>query len=244
MKNKVLRMMGWLLGTAGFFGLLATSYSSSQKVRFTQWNVEVSSPQGQRFLTSADVYHALELETLADTHSLLSEINIRVLEETIDNHPFVAASEVFSSYTGEVVIRVVQKRAIARVINQDQTYYLDQNGGEMPLSQHFTAGVPLVTGETDNAGIARFLALYHRFVSQEAKGIRLTGVHVDESERLTAYTNFGRHKIHFGKAEKLDKKMENLLVFYRAKAETEDFKEIESINLAFDGQVVVKRINP
>lgn len=243
MKNGLLKMLGWLLGLSGFVVLLAASYSSSQNVRFTRWKVKVASQEGQNFLTADDVRETLGLETLADSSTLLSEINIRLLEETIGNHPFVASSEVFSSYSGEVVIRVVQKIAIARVINNDKTYYLDQNGIEMPLSSHFTAAVPLVTGITDSTGIVRFLDLYGHFKKQSSLGLKLTGVHLDESETLTAYANLGRHTIHFGKAEKLDEKMEKLLVFYRAKAATEDFKEIESINLAFDGQVVVKRTN-
>jgi cell division protein FtsQ len=43
--------------------------------------------------------------------------------------------------------RVKQKTPIARVFNSNGSFYIDYKGGRMPLSDNFTARVPLVSGE-------------------------------------------------------------------------------------------------
>jgi cell division protein FtsQ len=39
------------------------------------------------------------------------------------------------------------KDSIARVMNGDRSFYIDYEGGKMPLSNNFAARVPLVSGK-------------------------------------------------------------------------------------------------
>ena len=59
----------------------------------------------------------------------------------------IEKSDVFVSIDGVLKAVVKQKTPIARVFEGDESFYIDYEGGKMPLSNNFTARVPLVSGE-------------------------------------------------------------------------------------------------
>ncbi len=70
------------------------------------------------------------------------------LESALKSNPMIKQAEVFMSVNGELSAEIEQKRPIARV-NTNASYYIDDEGGFMPLSTNYTARVPLVTGNIE-----------------------------------------------------------------------------------------------
>ena len=77
----------------------------------------------------------------------LSSINITLLEKIINKNPFVADAEVFSTIDGKINIEVKQRRPVVRIVNfKDESFYIDDQGVFMPLSEKYTARVPVANG--------------------------------------------------------------------------------------------------
>src|SRR3970040_1963385 len=74
------------------------------------------------------------------------KLDLNKLERTLDSNDLIEKSDVFVSIDGVLKAGVKQRTRIARVLNGSGSFYIDYEGGRMPLSDNFTARVPLVSG--------------------------------------------------------------------------------------------------
>jgi cell division protein FtsQ len=77
-------------------------------------------------------------------------VDLNKLENSLDNYNMIEKSEVFISIDGVLKVFVKQKSPIARVFDENDSFYFDYQGNKMPLSENFTARVPLVSGEIND----------------------------------------------------------------------------------------------
>ena len=73
------------------------------------------------------------------------DIDLNKLEKTLNAHAMIEKSELFLSIDGAMTAIVKQKTPVARILDKVESYYIDYKGSNMPLSQNYTARVPLVS---------------------------------------------------------------------------------------------------
>ena len=66
-------------------------------------------------------------------------VDLNKLENSLDNYNMIEKSEVFISIDGVLKAFVKQKSPIARVFDENGSFYFDYQGNKMPLSENFTA---------------------------------------------------------------------------------------------------------
>lgn len=92
----------------------------------------------------------LLIENSSDVKSIAKdELNLNKLENSINAHPMIQKSEVFVSVDGVLKAVVQQKTPVARVVDEQGSFYIDYEGNTMPLSDNYTARVPLISGENN-----------------------------------------------------------------------------------------------
>ena len=72
------------------------------------------------------------------------KVDLNKLEKSLDNYNMIEKSEVFVTIDGMLKAVVKQKSPTARVFDENASFYFDYQGNKMPLSENFTARVPLV----------------------------------------------------------------------------------------------------
>ena len=77
------------------------------------------------------------------------DLDLMKLETAINAQEMVQKADVFVSVDGVLKAVVKQKTPIGRVFNQAGSFYIDREGNKMPLSDNYTARVPLISGEID-----------------------------------------------------------------------------------------------
>ena len=83
-----------------------------------------------------------------DSKIVNSELSLKKIEEKLNSHAMIAKSEVFVDVDGKLHAQVTQKKkAMARLMNSNGSVYIDENGNKMPLSDQFSAHVPVIYGE-------------------------------------------------------------------------------------------------
>ena len=183
----------------------------------------------------------LEILRLSCETSGLEEINIQLLEESLDNHPSIKKAEVYSNLDGTVNIEIWQHQPLARLMTAKRSDYLINAGGLMPLSSHFTEQVPLVTGPLafkQREAIARFWQLLAR--QEELKTI-FSGLHCMADSNWILYPAKGDYQVELGTAENIEQKLENLKNFFKFSGKMKDIQKLESINLEFNNQVICRK---
>jgi cell division protein FtsQ len=166
----------------------------------------------------------------------IREINIGMLEDTLESLIYVENAEVFSNLDGRLSIVVNQHKAIARIFNGNKHEYLNSMGETMPLSRNHSAMVPFVTGKVKQPQ----LEYTHQLLMQATndpfyEGI-ITGLDFS-NEDILLFSALGNHKIIWGNTDNSDTKLKKLKIFYQSQ-EKEDVANLKTINLMYKDQVV------
>jgi cell division protein FtsQ len=94
------------------------------------------------------------------------DLDLMKLETAINAQEMVQKADVFVSVDGVLKAVVKQKTPIARVFNKDSSFYIDYQGGKMPLSNIHSARVPLVSGEINKNNSKNLCDLF-RFIYKD-----------------------------------------------------------------------------
>lgn len=241
---KLKSLFPWILGILAL--ITAVSFSSaSRNSKFISSNsifVEIKDVDGQYFITSSELKKDVLLDLQILDSLSFEEINIKMLEESLDNHPSIRKAEVYSKLDGSLNIDVQQKRPIARVQSSTADYYIDEIGDSMALSSNYFASVPLVNGKVNvktRKKLHQFLSLIQQdsFYKDHFGGIQILA-----NAEWVLYSKLGDHKILFGKAGDIKRKLRKLKIFYLNKASTKaELDEIKLLNLKFEGQVICRK---
>ena len=73
-------------------------------------------------------------------------LDLNKLEKNLNAQEMIEKSDVYVSIDGVLKAVVRQKTPIARIFDNEGSFYIDYEGNRMPLSTNFTARVPLVSG--------------------------------------------------------------------------------------------------
>jgi cell division protein FtsQ len=191
-----------------------------------------------------------------------STVNITEIERVLNSHPAISKAEVSMSIDGVVKIDVKQRNPILRVFSADgDSYYLDDQGKLMPLSDKYTMRVLVANGNI----MEPFAKRYSYSVEQIGKDSALrTTSKLDELYAMARFINAdpfwkaqihqiyynsenemeivplaGNQKIIFGDTTEMEEKFNKLLTFYQQGLNTTGWwDKYAVINLKFRNQVV------
>lgn len=234
---------GWALlavGSSALFLVVLMSFSQRRYAAITWQKTQLywENTPSQTFLTGRQVREALGQMYPTRKGTKLKEINMVLLEEKLENHPSIKRAEVFSKLEGTLCIRIWQHQPLARVHSQDQRYYLLAQGAKMPLSPHYAAAVPLITGtlpDTLRPQVARFVQYL-----QDQAYFRdfFTGIHLAGPHQVRLYPRAFSHEIRLGRLQHYPEKLEKLKLFYQTIYFSSPQKDLQRIDLRFEDQVV------
>lgn len=181
----------------------------------------------------------LLIENSSDVKTIeKSDLNLNKLENSINKHPMVEKSEVFVSVDGVLKAEVKQKTPIARVFNENGSFYIDYEGNKMPLSNVSTARVPLISGVIDNTNKKKLSEVLKMIYNDEFLKKNIIGVQVLPDASLIMTNRNYDFKIEFGKMVNEEKKFNNYKAFFQKAVLDTTLNNYKKINLIFTHQVV------
>jgi cell division protein FtsQ len=159
------------------------------------------------------------------------------LEIALNSNPMIKIAEVYVAVNGALTVDVEQKRPIARV-STNASYYIDDKGSYMPLSKNYSARVPLVTGYVEKNNLKNVFIVADKIENDEFLKMNVTEIH--QSINKTLYLKFRQcpFLVQLGGVKFLDKKINNLKVFYQKSLKEKTLNNYSKVNLQFENQVV------
>lgn len=168
-------------------------------------------------------------------------LDLNSLEATLSANPMIESAEVFVSVNGEFSARIKQKKPIARVSNS-RSYYIDSQGGFMPLSKNYTERVPLVTGEINKKKLANVFTIANKIYNDEFLKTNVVEIHQNTDNSIYLKLRQCQFKVQLGQLKYLDKKINNLKAFYQKAIKDKTLKKYSKVNLQFENQVVCTKV--
>ncbi len=226
-----------VLGVIVFLTLFATRRNAAREVHdVTVSFVDESAP----FITRETVNKLLIVSNENSTNKAKENIALNEMEKRVSAHPIVKKADVYVTMSGQIGVTIEQRKPIAR-INGNPSVYMDTSGETMPLSQNFSAHVPLVSGITKKDSTQVYdLASFIKndsFLSKHIIGIKKykSGAYVLSARKQT-YT------ITLGKVKALEERFSNYKAFYQKALKDKTLGNYKSISLKFKGQVVCEKL--
>jgi cell division protein FtsQ len=108
----------------------------------------------------------------------------------------------------------------------------------MPLSDTYTARVPLVTGEVNSIEKEKLHKLLNYINDDEFLKKNIIGIEVALTGNLVMRSRNYSYEIQFGKPVNIEKKFNNYMAFLQDAVKDTLIKQYKTINLKFTQQVV------
>lgn len=177
------------------------------------------------------------------------ELNTPLIEQKLNHNDFVKKAEVYTDMNGAMEIKIVQRRPILRILKNDGiSFYIDETGRKMPVSEAFTAHVPIASGnifevyktrDTMVTTVGVELTKIATYVDKEAFWkAQIEQIFVTAESEFLLIPKIGNHTIVFGTGENMEEKFEKLLVFYKEGLSRVGWEKYSTINLKYKDQVV------
>jgi cell division protein FtsQ len=127
------------------------------------------------------------------------------------------------------------------VANSTGSYYYDSQGKKMPLSDNYSARVPITSSELNFNDCDDIICLSNKIISDDFLQKQIIGIDQIEGDGANQFelrTRLGNQIIIFGDMKRVDEKIKKLKVFYQKAIEDNTLETYRTINLKFKDQVV------
>ena len=166
------------------------------------------------------------------------DLDLKKLELSINNQQMVEKADVFVSVDGVLKAMVKQKTPVGRVFDQTGSFYIDYEGNKMPLSDNYTARVPLVSGEITVVKKEKLSEVLRMIAEDEFLKKNIIGVQVLPNGSLVMANRNYDYQIDFGRTINIEKKFNNYKAFFQKAVSDSTLNKYKRINLKFTKQVV------
>ena len=165
-------------------------------------------------------------------------LDLNKLEKNLNAQEMIEKSDVYVSIDGVLKAVVRQKTPIARIFDNEGSFYIDYEGNRMPLSTNFTARVPLVSGginKNNNEDLAQLLRIIHDdpFLKKN-----IIGIEIMPNGSLKMHNRNFDYQIDFGKLIDVEHKFKNYKAFFQKAVLDSSLYKYKKIDLRFTEQVV------
>ena len=186
-----------------------------------------------------ETVNKLLIENKTDASAIQKvDLDLNRLEKSINSNPMIEKSEVFVSIDGVLKAVVKQKTPIARMFNDDGSFYIDYQGGMMPVSDEFTARVPIVSGEINKVNQDEFNKLLRFVYDDDFLKKNIIGIQITPSGSIKMLNRNFDYEIEFGQTVNIERKFKNYKAFYQKTVVDSSLYKYKKINLTFTQQVV------
>ncbi|MGN8060005.1 cell division protein FtsQ/DivIB [Pedobacter sp. 22163] len=241
----------WLISLAGVVVLLSFINVKKQTVKCT--DVKILIPGADNFIEREEIDAILKEDQGVLLGRNLENINIHKIEKKLQSNPYIGFAKVYVDMDGVLHIEVKQRQPILRILNENgQDFYIDNDGLKMPISSNFTANVLVATGhitevfgsrvDTLHTQLARDLYKTAQYIKKDTLwDAQIEQIVVDQKNDIELIPRVGNQRIVLGNADSLEKKMKNLLLFYKKAMPQVGWDTYKTINIKYTNQIVCEK---
>jgi cell division protein FtsQ len=248
LKEKVKIVFKWIgigLSIALFIAVLVMAIIKKENKKCLKVITKVDYESGNNFIAEDEV-NKIILEKYSNRliGEKIKDIKTQDIEHEIRKNRYVKDVQIYSNFNDEVVVKVTQKEALARIINNTGvSYYLTNIGDTIPLSTKFTSRVLVVQGDVKKNEIPNVIKLCNYINHDEFWKAAVEQVYIGTNGDYEIYTKLGDQNVVLGKIDDdLENKFKKLKSVYTELIQKIDFDKYKTINLKYKGQVVCSKI--
>ncbi len=219
--------------------VIVYGFSNHRNEAKTISEIKVDFHSGDNYFLTHDMVNKLLIQN--DTslkNQAKSVIDLYRLEEEVLKNPYIEEASLYITIDGTLHSLIKQRTPVARVMTGKETFYLDKQGVKVPLSDHYSARVPLITGVKTDQNLEKIKLLIKKITADDFLTKEIIGIHMNDSEECLMTVRSGDYKIEFGELSQLDQKFRKLKAFYNKTFLDSTIHTYKTINIKYHNQVV------
>ncbi|WP_333599432.1 cell division protein FtsQ [Flavobacterium sp.] len=186
-----------------------------------------------------ETVNKLLIEKNQDLKTLKKDgLDLNKLEKSINQQKLIEKADVFVSVDGVLKAVVKQKTPLGRVFDETGSFYIDNEGNSMPLSDNYTARVPLLSGEITVVKKEKLSEVLRMIAEDDFLKKNIIGVQVLPNGSLIMANRNYDYQIDFGRTINIETKFKNYKAFFQKAVSDSTLNKYKRINLKFTKQVV------
>ena len=239
----------WLLVGSACISLLVSAVHSKETKVCKGVEINISGVSSNFFIDKTDVYNIIKNFGGDSTQKKpLASIDLGRIEKALENDVWVKNAELYFDNNNFLKVSVEEREPIARLFTlTGHTFYIDSSCMILPLSEKFSARLPVFTGFTSDAKI---LAKHDSSLLCSIKNMSIKiladtflmamieQVDININRSFELVPKLGKQRIIFGDASNVDSKFEKLKMFYKDVITQSGWNRYSTINLQYKNQVV------
>jgi cell division protein FtsQ len=187
----------------------------------------------------AEMVNKLLIEKNQDLKTINKDgLDLNKLEKSVSGHQMIQKADVFISVDGVLKAVVEQKTPVGRVFDETGSFYIDYEGNKMPLSDNYTARVPLLSGEITAVKKEKLSEVLGMIAEDDFLKKNVIGVQVLPNGSLIMANRNYDYQIDFGRTINIERKFKNYKAFFQKAVLDSTLDKYRRINLKFTKQVV------
>ena len=239
----------WLVVGAACIALLVSAVHSKEVKVCKGVEINISGVSSNFFIDKTDVYNIIKNFGGDSTKKKsLASIDLGRIEKELEKDVWVKNAELYFDNNNFLKVSVEEREPVARLFTvTGNTFYIDSSCMMLPLSNKFSARLPVFTGFTSDAKI---LAKEDSVLLCNVKNLSITimadsflmamidQVDINVSRSFELIPKLGKQRIIFGDASDIENKFDKLKLFYKDVITQSGWNRYSTINLQYKNQVV------
>ncbi|PJJ09407.1 cell division protein FtsQ [Flavobacterium sp. 1] len=215
------------------------SFTSKRNSKRKLTKAEVVFVGDNSLFLKSETVNKLLIENNSNAKSIRKDrLDLNKLEQVLNAQEMIENANVYVSIDGVLKAVVKQKTPIARVFNDEGSFYIDSEGDTMPLSANFTARVPLVSGEINKKNNKDLFKLFKIIYDDAFLRKNIIGIQIMPNGSLLMLNRNYNYQIDFGSLMNAERKFQNYKAFFQKVSLDSSLYKYKKIDLRFTEQVV------
>jgi cell division protein FtsQ len=167
--------------------------------------IQIADENSNGFLTQQEIQRLLKKHDIYPLGQPLTIANPRMIEDELKRMPFVNKAQCSIAQDGHATIIVTQRTPLVRIKNENnQDYYIDDNGGIMPNSQYIS-NLMIATGHISKQYATQYVSVIARYLMQdELWSKEIEQINVTPDLHVELVPRNAEHVVNIGRMPKIN----------------------------------------
>ena len=242
----------WIVVGIGTVAMLIAAIQKKDSQHCNGVNITIRGVSNHFFVDKKDIQQTIRSFSGGDpVGKSIGSFNLHSIEEALQRNVWVKSAQLFFDNNEFLQVNVLEREPVARVFTKaGTTFYLDSSSAMMPLSDKFSARLPVFTNfpsdkkvlrKVDSSLLRGILAVSEALQSDSFLMAMIEQVDITEKRTFEMIPKIGNTVIVFGDDKDVAEKFNKLQVFYKDVIVKAGWNKYSVINLQYRNQVVASR---
>jgi cell division protein FtsQ len=237
----------WLCVAAGTMVLLVAAMKAQSNKTCKGHEIRIKGKADEWFLDKKDITTLLTNQGSIRGRAIKS-FDLRRMENQLKSNVWVKDAELFFDNSRVLQVRVEERVPVARVFTvEGNSFYIDSSGEKLPLSDKFSARLPVVTGfpsekdkltGEDSVMMRDIINISNYLLHDEFWMAQVSQIDIQPDRTFDMIPVVGNHIIEFGDGTDYEKKFKRLLLFYQQVLSKTGMDIYQKLNVRYARQVI------